>query len=90
MPAVREIQAERRAQMKLPALRPWDLAWTPHNQPPFEPLVNVDELVRSPRQIPRPQRRQFHLRAAFRLDLAHGGMISLSMASWNFTQSAGV
>ncbi|HSY19644.1 MAG TPA: M3 family oligoendopeptidase [Candidatus Acidoferrales bacterium] len=51
MPAVREIQAERRAQMKLPALRPWDLAVDPHNRQPLKPFVNVDEMVERTQNI---------------------------------------
>ena len=45
MPAVREIQAERRRQLKLDTLRPWDLAVDPQNRPPLKPFVEVGEMV---------------------------------------------
>jgi oligoendopeptidase F len=45
MPAVREIQAERRRQLKLETLRPWDMAVDPQNRPPLKPFVEVDEMV---------------------------------------------
>lgn len=45
MPIVRELQAERRAQLRLEKLRPWDLAVDPLNRPPLKPFVQVDELV---------------------------------------------
>ena len=51
MPAVREIQTERRHQLKLPALRPWDLAVDPHNRPPLKPFANVDEMVERTQSI---------------------------------------
>ena len=36
MPVVRELQAERRAQLELEKLRPWDLAVDPLNRPPLQ------------------------------------------------------
>ncbi len=45
MPIVRELQADRRRQLKLDALRPWDLAVDPHNRPPLKPFAQVDEMV---------------------------------------------
>src|SRR4051812_19168073 len=45
MPAVRELQAERRSQLELPALRPWDLAVDPFNRPPLRPFEQVDGMV---------------------------------------------
>ncbi|MDR3460575.1 MAG: M3 family oligoendopeptidase [Verrucomicrobiae bacterium] len=45
VPAVREIQAERRRQLKLETLRPWDLAVDPHNRPPLKPFTDVAEMV---------------------------------------------
>ncbi len=45
MPAVREIQSERRRQLKLEALRPWDLAVDPQNRPPLKPFADVGEMV---------------------------------------------
>jgi oligoendopeptidase F len=45
MPLVRELQAERRAQLKLEKLRPWDLAVDPQNRPPLKPFTQVAEMV---------------------------------------------
>lgn len=45
MPVVRQIQAERRAHLNLPALKPWDLAVDPLNRPPLRPFENVEQLV---------------------------------------------
>ena len=45
MPAVREIQNERKRQLKLEKLRPWDLAVDPQNRPPLKPFVQVSEMV---------------------------------------------
>jgi oligoendopeptidase F len=51
IPAVRELQAERRRLLKLDALRPWDLAVDPLNRPPLRPFANVDEMVSRTQQI---------------------------------------
>jgi oligoendopeptidase F len=45
MPIVRELQAQRRAKLKLEALRPWDLAVDPLNRPPLKPFTDVGEMV---------------------------------------------
>ena len=45
MPAVRAIQAERKQQLKLKKLRPWDLAVDPHNRAPLKPFGEVGEMV---------------------------------------------
>jgi oligoendopeptidase F len=45
MPVVRELQAQRRTQLKLDKLRPWDLAVDPLNRPPLKPFARVDEMV---------------------------------------------
>ena len=45
MPLVRELQAQRGAQLKLEKLRPWDLAVDPLNRPPLKPFVQVGEMV---------------------------------------------
>lgn len=45
VPAVREIQNERRAQLKLDALRPWDSAVDPLNRPALKPFQQVGEMV---------------------------------------------
>jgi oligoendopeptidase F len=51
MPVVREIQAERRRQLNLEALRPWDLAVDPQNRPPLKPFGDVGEMVARTQQI---------------------------------------
>jgi oligoendopeptidase F len=45
MPAVREIQNERKRQLKLEKLRPWDLAVDPQNRAPLKPFGEVGEMV---------------------------------------------
>ena len=45
MPVVREIQDERRRQLKLEKLRPWDLAVDPQNRAPLKPFAKVSEMV---------------------------------------------
>jgi oligoendopeptidase F len=45
MPVVRELHAERRAQLKLEALRPWDLSVDPRNRTPLKPFSEVGEMV---------------------------------------------
>ncbi len=51
MPVLRELQAERRRQLKLDKLRPWDLAVDPLNRPPLRPFEQVDRLVSSAQEI---------------------------------------
>jgi len=51
MPAVREIQADRRRQLHLDALRPWDLAVDPRNRPPLKPFAEVGEMVARTQKI---------------------------------------
>ena len=51
MPVVRELQAERRQQLKLEKLRPWDLAVDPLNRPPLKPFVQVGEMVSRTQKI---------------------------------------
>jgi oligoendopeptidase F len=51
MPLVRELQAQRRAQLKLDKLRPWDLAVDPLNRPPLKPFDNIDQLVACTQRI---------------------------------------
>jgi oligoendopeptidase F len=51
MPVVREFQAERRRQLGLEKLRPWDLAVDPHNRPPLKPFTHVDEMVKRSQKI---------------------------------------
>jgi oligoendopeptidase F len=45
MPAVRDLQAERRKKLKVENLRPWDLAVDPLNRPPLKPFEEVDQMV---------------------------------------------
>ena len=51
MPVVRELQAVRRQQLKLDALRPWDLNVDPLNRPPLRPFEQVDRMVSSTQKI---------------------------------------
>jgi oligoendopeptidase F len=45
VPAVREIQNERKRQLKLEQLRPWDLAVDPQSRTPLKPFADVGEMV---------------------------------------------
>ncbi|HEX4264736.1 MAG TPA: M3 family oligoendopeptidase [Verrucomicrobiae bacterium] len=45
MPAVRELQAERRKKLNVESLRPWDLAVDPLNRPPLKPFAEVNQMV---------------------------------------------
>jgi oligoendopeptidase F len=45
MPVVREIQDERKRQLKLEKLRPWDLAVDPQNRAALKPFADVSEMV---------------------------------------------
>ena len=45
MPAVRELQSQRRSQLGLESLRPWDTAVDPLNRPPLKPFQTVERLV---------------------------------------------
>lgn len=45
MPAVRKIHEERRQELGLEKLRPWDLGVDPRNRPPLKPFAKVDEMV---------------------------------------------
>lgn len=51
MPAVRQIQAERRQLLKLDQLRPWDLAVDPQNRPSLKPFGEVGEMVSRTQKI---------------------------------------
>jgi oligoendopeptidase F len=51
MPAVREIQNERKWQLKLEKLRPWDLAVDPHNRAALKPFAEVGEMVSRTQKI---------------------------------------
>src|SRR5262249_31522106 len=51
MPALRELQEQRRRQLQLPALRPWDLAVDPANRPPLRPFEQVSAMVAKTQEI---------------------------------------
>jgi oligoendopeptidase F len=51
MPAVREIQNERKWQLKLEKLRPWDLAVDPQNRAALKPFAEVGEMVSRTQKI---------------------------------------
>ncbi len=51
MPVVRELQAERRSQLKLDKLRPWDLAVDPLNRPALKPFEQVARMVSCTQKI---------------------------------------
>ena len=45
MPVVRVLQVERKRQLSVDALRPWDTAVDPMNRAPLRPFAEVDEMV---------------------------------------------
>ncbi|HXE43355.1 MAG TPA: M3 family oligoendopeptidase, partial [Candidatus Baltobacteraceae bacterium] len=51
VPIVRELHAQRREQLKLDALRPWDLSVDPLNRPPLKPFQQVGEMVSRTQKI---------------------------------------
>jgi oligoendopeptidase F len=51
VPAVLEIQNERKRQLKLEKLCPWDLAVDPQNRPPLKPFAEVGEMVSRTQKI---------------------------------------
>jgi len=51
MPVLRELQADRRRQLNLPALRPWDLAVDPLNRPALRPFEQVEQMVEKTQKI---------------------------------------
>jgi len=51
MPALRELQADRRAKLNQAALRPWDLAVDPLNRPPLRPFEEVEQLTANTQRI---------------------------------------
>jgi oligoendopeptidase F len=51
VPIAREQQAQRRAQLKLEMLRPWDLSVDPLNRPPLKPFVQIEEMVSHTQKI---------------------------------------
>ncbi len=51
MPVVRQLQAQRRRQMGLPSLRPWDMSVDPLNRPSLRPFEHVEEMVERTQKI---------------------------------------
>jgi oligoendopeptidase F len=51
MPVLRHLQAERKQQLGLSALRPWDLSVDPLNRQPLRPFEKVDQMVSSTQKI---------------------------------------
>jgi oligoendopeptidase F len=51
VPIARELQRQRREQLKLDSLRPWDLAVDPLNRPPLKPFQQTDEMVSRTQKI---------------------------------------
>jgi oligoendopeptidase F len=51
VPIARELQAQRRAQLRLEMLRPWDLSVDPLNRPPLKPFVQIEEMVSHTQKI---------------------------------------
>jgi oligoendopeptidase F len=51
MPVVRQLQKQRREQMKVDRLRPWDLAADPLSRPPLRPFEQVEQMVAKTQQI---------------------------------------
>lgn len=51
VPLQRELQALRREQLKIDALRPWDLAVDPLNRPPLRPFEKVEQMVERTQRV---------------------------------------
>lgn len=51
MPVVRRLQADRKEKLKLPGLRPWDLAVDPLNRPPLCPFEEVEQMVAKTQKV---------------------------------------
>jgi oligoendopeptidase F len=51
MPVVRELQAQRRRELGLDSLRPWDLAVDPRGRPPLRPFEEVEQMVARTQEI---------------------------------------
>jgi oligoendopeptidase F len=51
MPVLRQLQAERKKQLKLEKLRPWDLSVDPLNRPALRPFEKVDQMVGATQKI---------------------------------------
>jgi len=51
MPLLGDLQRERREQLKVPSLRPWDLSVDPLNLPPLRPFEQVEMMVEKTQKI---------------------------------------
>ena len=51
IPALRELQSQRRKQLKLDALKPWDTAVDPLNRPALRPFERVEDMVARSQRI---------------------------------------
>ena len=51
MPVLRELQAERKRQLGVELLRPWDLAADPLSRPPLRPFEQVDQMVSRTQEV---------------------------------------
>jgi oligoendopeptidase F len=51
MPVVRELQAQRRGQLGVDSLRPWDLAVDPRGRPPLRPFKDVEQMVTRTQEV---------------------------------------
>lgn len=51
VPVLRSLQAERRRQLGLKVLRPWDLSVDPLNRPPLRPFETVERLLEGSQRI---------------------------------------
>jgi oligoendopeptidase F len=51
MPALRQLQARRRAKLGLETLRPWDLAVDPSSLPPLRPFEKIESLLDGAQEI---------------------------------------
>jgi oligoendopeptidase F len=51
MPVLRDLQRERRSQLNVVTLRPWDLAVDPLNRPPLRPFERVEQMVAGTQKI---------------------------------------
>jgi oligoendopeptidase F len=51
MPLLRDLHARRRQGLRLPALRPWDLAVDPLSRPPLRPFQQIEQMVDGAQRI---------------------------------------
>lgn len=51
MPVVRQLQAERKRQLGVASVRPWDTAVDPLNRPPLRPFAEVEDMITRSQRI---------------------------------------